>query len=119
VIGALFGAGFFTSSLILGLVIKYCKNIKLIPKETGRDIIFYIVGVIYIFAVAIYGEINMTLAIGFFVIYGSFILFVICVEHRRKKGDGEKTVIISKEEEINEMHVELEELEPPEINENF
>ena len=27
VIGALFGAGFFTSSLIFGLVIKYCDEI--------------------------------------------------------------------------------------------
>jgi len=31
VLGALFGAGFFTSTVILGLVIKYCKEIKVKP----------------------------------------------------------------------------------------
>ena len=31
VLGALFGAGFFTSTLILGLVIRYCKEIEVIP----------------------------------------------------------------------------------------
>ena len=83
VIGALFGAGFFTSTLIFGLVIRLSGHIKVTSEETGRDILFYIIGCIYIFLVAFDGKITMNESIGFFVIYGTYIYFVFLTERAR------------------------------------
>ena len=69
-LGALFGAGLFVCTFVYGYCVILCdNNLKVKPNETGRDIIFYIIGNCMIIFFCYLGTITWMWAIIYMSIY--------------------------------------------------
>lgn len=94
-LGGLLGAGVFTIAIILAVCILFSPT-KMIATEKSalrRDCVFYLFGTLYVFALGIYGEINIWGAMGFFVQYLVFIIVVLYQEAQYRKAQFQKTLM--------------------------
>ena len=72
-IGTTLGAGIFDSCAVIG-VVTFVGDVRLPRRSFVRDVLFFIVAVVYLFAVAFDGLIDLRESRGFVVIYVLFIL---------------------------------------------
>ena len=68
-IGSLIGGGMFITSFVFGLVIYYGNNLSVNSEFYNRDIILYIISVVYLVLICFYGKINLGVSFGFIIIY--------------------------------------------------
>ncbi|GFQ81350.1 hypothetical protein TNCT_115792 [Trichonephila clavata] len=76
VIGTLFGAGIFVTSVVVGSIIV-SKPFKIMERPFLRDIIFYVCAAFWTFLRFYYGEVTLWHSIGFIALYILYILVVI------------------------------------------
>ncbi|XP_055926230.1 mitochondrial sodium/calcium exchanger protein-like isoform X2 [Argiope bruennichi] len=76
VIGTLFGAGIFVTSVVAGSIIA-SKPFKIMERPFLRDIIFYVCAAFWTFLRFYYGEVTLLHSIGFIALYILYILVVI------------------------------------------
>ena len=80
-LGALFGAGLFVCTFVYGYCVIICDNhLVVVPNETGRDIVFYIVANCMIIWFAYLGEITWMWTLIYIGLYFVFIFYVLFVE---------------------------------------
>ncbi|CAL1265196.1 unnamed protein product [Larinioides sclopetarius] len=105
VIGTLFGAGIFVTSVVAGSIIV-SKPFKIMERPFLRDIIFYVCAAFWTFLRFYYGEVTLLHSIGFIALYILYILVVIIsrVIYNRYKDKSAKVPDI--------------EIQPPEDAEN-
>ena len=89
-IGALFGSGLFTTTIVLSACIISVGKLHANGPILIRDVGFYLIGVLYIILFAVIGQITFFSCIGFYLLYIMFIIFVL--KHERminqlKKND--------------------------------
>ena len=75
--GAIFGAGLFVTTFVFGRCIQICKKLTVKHEEVGRDIYFFILTVLILFAYAIYGKITVYLASSFIILYVVYVAIVL------------------------------------------
>ncbi|GIX84388.1 hypothetical protein CEXT_432212 [Caerostris extrusa] len=76
VIGTLFGAGIFVTSVVAGSIVV-SKPFKIMERPFLRDVIFYVCAAFWMFLRFYYGEVTLWHSIGFIVLYIVYILVVI------------------------------------------
>ena len=82
-IGSLIGGGIFITSFIISLIIFYGNNLTVNPEFFNRDILLYIISVIYLVLICIYGKINLIVSSGFIVIYIIYVVFAIYQDRKK------------------------------------
>ena len=77
-IGSLFGAGLFVVTLVISLTILFSSEPIIVTKDIiYRDIMFYIIGCMFIIGFGIYGEINAFTSILCLLLYLVYVILVI------------------------------------------
>jgi sodium/potassium/calcium exchanger 6 len=80
VVGNLFGACLFASTLVIGRCIGVCpKEIQMEPQFWNRDLIFYIVTLLMVILYGCIGRINLLFSLSFFAMYIVYLSVVIYV----------------------------------------
>lgn len=80
VVGNLFGACLFASTLVIGRCIGVCpKEIQMEPQYWNRDLIFYILTLLMVIVYGCIGKINLIFACSFFAMYLVYLAVVIYV----------------------------------------
>lgn len=80
VVGNLFGACLFSSTLVIGRCIGVCpKPIQMQPQFWNRDLFFYIATLLMLVTYGCIGKINLVFSISFFVMYFIYLAVVIFV----------------------------------------
>ncbi|KAK9139660.1 hypothetical protein Scep_009341 [Stephania cephalantha] len=89
-LGAIISAGMFVSGLVVGVVAIYAAPFAVDPAPFARDVLFYLVGVSWLFYVYLSGEIYVWQAVGFVGFYVFFVGFVFWMDvglKGRRRGD--------------------------------
>ena len=82
VVGNLFGACLFATTLVIGRCIGVCpKPIQMESVYWNRDLIFYIISLLMVVVYGCFGKINLVLSASFFVVYLIYIGVVIFVRN--------------------------------------
>ena len=100
-LGNMIGGGIFVTSFGFALVCYYGKDIKISPKMFKRDIILYIITLIFIVIISFDGKIYFIESLGFIGIYCGNIFLAIYQEKYGKKKK-KKNKLLEKEEKENE-----------------
>jgi len=89
-IGALFGAGCFTTTVVLAACILFSRGgrIQLNPKALIRDCGFYFLGGLWILIQGFYGQLTFVGAFGLFFLYLIFIIFVVRQEIKFRRQES-------------------------------
>jgi sodium/potassium/calcium exchanger 6 len=80
VVGGLFGAALFVSSIVVAAVSFIGRHVKLDAPNTIRDIAFYLVAVVGVFFITWDGEVYIYEAVIFLVYYFGYVAFA-CITH--------------------------------------
>lgn len=81
VVGNLFGACLFASTLVIGRCIGVCpKEVQMQPTFWNRDLIFYIVTLLMVVIYGCIGKINLVFSCSFFGVYLIYLAVVIIVD---------------------------------------
>ncbi len=104
-VGALYGAGLFVLTLVVGMTIRNSSKKIIVEKSLiFRDIGFYILATIITIGFGIYGEITIFTSILFLTLYIVLVLIVLIQDYLAAKEKEEKT-----ETPVDEPPKELEE----------
>ncbi len=117
-LGALFGAGVFTTSIILGRVVLNSESIDLIPGTFKRDVLFYILIDIVLLVLGWIGKITFWNAVMIFMVYTLFVIKAVYDEMNPPERNLEAVSLTSlpdipneiefSESDVNEIKAELE-----------
>ena len=109
-IGSLIGGGMFITSFVFGLVIYYGNNLSVNSEFYNRDIILYIISVVYLVLICFYGKINLGVSFGFIIIYVIYVGLAIYQDrkHRIPFSVIEQNMNFNKIEDIKNTDIDLE-----------
>ncbi len=109
-IGSLIGGGMFITSLVFGLVIYYGNNLSVNSEFYNRDIILYIISVVYLILICLYGKINLGITFGFFIIYIIYVGLAIYQDrkHRIPFSVLEQNMNFNKIDDIKNNDIDIE-----------
>ena len=93
VIGSIFGAGLFVTTITSALVISNAGGIKLNPRMFLRDTLFYLAATSLILIYGAIGYIKWQMAIFFLCIYIFFICFVVFDERNVNKCEKDNIMV--------------------------
>ena len=85
-LGNILGTSFFSTSFVLGTVIFFSKEIEINPKMFNRDLILYIISLIFITIIGFNGKIHFIESLGFIIIYCFDVFFAIFQEKSSSKN---------------------------------
>ena len=109
-IGSLIGGGMFITSFVFGLVVYYGNNLSVNSEFYNRDIILYIISVVYLVLICFYGKINLGVSFGFIIIYVIYVGLAIYQDrkHRIPFSVIEQNMNFNKIEDIKNTDIDLE-----------
>jgi sodium/potassium/calcium exchanger 6 len=79
-LGNILGTSMFATSFVLGIVVYFGKEVEISPKMFNRDLILYIISLIFIAIIGINGKIHFIESLGFIIIYCFDIFYAIYQE---------------------------------------
>ena len=79
-LGNILGISMFATSFVLGIVVYFGKEIEISPRMFNRDLILYIISLIFITIIGINGKIHFIESLGFIIIYCFDIFYAIYQE---------------------------------------
>ena len=79
-LGNILGISMFATSFVLGIVVYFGKEIEINPRMFNRDLILYIISLIFITIIGINGKIHFIESLGFIIIYCFDIFYAIFQE---------------------------------------
>lgn len=108
VVGNLFGACLFASTLVIGRCIGVCpKEIQMQPHFWNRDLIFYIITLLMLVTYGCIGKINLVFSCSFFLVYLIYLAVVIFQNYQQKKEDEDNAHDMDKEKQKEELHKQM------------
>ncbi|OMO99126.1 Sodium/calcium exchanger membrane region [Corchorus olitorius] len=94
--GAILSAGTFVSAFVVGFVAIYAAPFGVKPAPFIRDVLFYLIGALFLFYVYLSGEIFVWQAVGFVGFYLFFVGFVFWMDFGTE-GEKEAKPVLEKE----------------------
>ncbi|XP_022719340.1 cation/calcium exchanger 5 [Durio zibethinus] len=91
--GAILSAGTFVSAFVVGFVAIYASPFGVKPVPFIRDVLFYLVGALFLFYVYLSGEIFVWQAVGFVGFYMFFVGFVFWMDFGTEREKEEKEMV--------------------------
>ncbi|XWS58223.1 hypothetical protein CRYUN_Cryun08bG0016200 [Craigia yunnanensis] len=91
--GAILSAGTFVSAFVVGFVAIYAAPFGVKPAPFIRDVLFYLVGALFLFYVYLSGEIFVWQAVGFVGFYMFFVGFVFWMDFGTEREKDEKLIL--------------------------
>lgn len=88
-LGAIFGANLFTTTIILAGCIVAASGLKSEAFGTTRDLVFFIIASLFVLSLGFSRQITFPGAIGYFSVYGIFLIFVLFGEYKIRKKERE------------------------------
>ncbi|GLT38315.1 hypothetical protein SLA2020_125720 [Shorea laevis] len=108
--GAILSAGTFVSALVVGFVAIYAAPFAVNPAPFVRDVLFYLVGALFLFYVYLSGEIFIWQAAGFVGYYIFFVGFVFWMDFgigREREKQSLERAMVQEDCEIGEVSSSL------------
>ncbi|XVE89713.1 hypothetical protein DITRI_Ditri20bG0017800 [Diplodiscus trichospermus] len=95
--GAILSAGTFVSAFVVGFVAIYAAPFGVKPAPFIRDVLFYLIGALFLFYVYLSGEIFVWQALGFVGFYIFFVGFVFWMDFGTEREEEEEKLNSEKE----------------------
>ena len=109
-IGSLIGGGMFITSFVFGLVVYYGNNLSVNSEFYNRDIILYIISVVYLVLICLYEKINLGVSFGFILIYVVYVGLAIYQDRKNRISFSvlEQNMNFNKIDDIKNTDIDLE-----------
>ncbi|MCQ2817398.1 MAG: hypothetical protein MJ252_09055, partial [archaeon] len=91
-VGSLVGSGMFLTSFCLGLVAYYGENVSVVSKMFNRDIILFLISLIFFIIASLDKKISLFESLGFIGIYLINVLFAFLQDCQQKKEKKENEI---------------------------